>query len=89
MSKQTYRVAVTKIIEVTLDLAKLDAEFWDEFNSSITDRGGPDLDYIAEHIAWNYAQGAEDFVEGVGPLKEMNITVHEVDGDVEIEDSRS
>lgn len=88
MSSLTYHVAVTKIIEVTLDTDKLDAEFWDEFNSSITDRGGPDNDYIAEHIAWNYVQGAEDFVEGVGPLKEMNITVREVDSDVEIEEPR-
>lgn len=86
MMKQSFRITVTKIIVVDLDTDKLDTEFWREFNETITDRGGPDNEYLAEHIAWNYVQGSDDFVEGVGPLKEMNIAVREVDSDVEVED---
>lgn len=74
------RFEVVKLIEVTIDEGKLDAEFWEDFNNSITDRGGPDPDYIGEHVAWNYVQGAYYFVEGVGNLAEMNIQVREVDG---------
>lgn len=82
--KKTYRVAVTKFISVTFDLDKLDAEFWHDFNTSIDDRGGPDPDYLAEHAAWNFVQGDTQFIEGIGPLDEMNITISEVDSDTEI-----
>lgn len=80
--KQKFSVAVTKYIDVTLDTDKLDADFWEEFNSMITDRGGPDNEYLAEHIAWNFVQGDDEFVEGVGDLKEMNISVAEAGSDV-------
>ncbi|MEN5297508.1 hypothetical protein ABE530_04025 [Brucella sp. TWI559] len=83
--KQKYFVAVTKYIDVTLDTDKLDADFWNEFNSLITDRGGPDNEYLAEHVAWNVVQGYDDFVEGVGDLKEMNITTSETGSDVSVE----
>jgi len=83
--KQTFSVAVTKYIDVTLDTDKLDADFWEEFNSMITDRGGPDNEYLAEHIAWNFVQGDDEFVEGVGDLKEMNISVAEAGSDVSSE----
>ncbi len=83
--KQKYSVAVTKYIDVTLDTDKLDADFWNEFNSLITDRGGPDNEYLAEHVAWNVVQGYDDFVEGVGDLKEMNITASETGSDVSVE----
>jgi len=85
MTKKKFRVNVTKTIEVEFDLAKLDDEFWNDFNTSIYDRGGPDIDYLAEHAAWNYVQGDTDFIEGIGPLKEMNITIAEVDSDVTID----
>lgn len=84
-TKLFFRVAVTKVIAVELDPEKLDAEFWDEFNETITDRGGPDDAYLAKHIAWNFVQGGTDFVEGVGPLSEMNVTAREIDSDVTIE----
>ncbi|WP_176056644.1 hypothetical protein [Brucella intermedia] len=83
--KQKFSVAVTKYIDVTLDTDKLDADFWEEFNSMITDRGGPDNEYLAEHIAWNFVQGDDEFVEGVGYLKEMNISVAEAGSDVSSE----
>ncbi|KAB2693362.1 hypothetical protein [Brucella intermedia] len=83
--KQKFSVAVTKYIDVTLDTDKLDADFWEEFNSMITDRGGPDNEYLAEHIAWNFVQGDDEFVEGVGDLKEMNISVAEAGSDVSSE----
>lgn len=82
MSKQCFDVAVTKTIRVELDTAKLDAEFWNEFNTIITDRGGPDNEYLAEHIGWNFVQGDEKFVEGVGLLSEMNITAREIESEV-------
>jgi hypothetical protein len=88
MDKKTYRVAVTKIISVTLDLDKLDAEFWRDFNTSIDDRGGADPDYLAEHAAWNFVQGDTDFIEGIGPLGEMNIKISEIDSEVEVEVSK-
>ena len=71
--------------EPDLDTDKLDADFWEEFNSMITDRGGPDNEYLAEHIAWNFVQGDDEFVEGVGDLKEMNISVAEAGSDVSSE----
>lgn len=83
--KQKYSVAVTKYIDVTLDTDKLDDDFWKEFNSLITDRGGPDNEYLAEHVAWNVVQGYDDFVEGVGDLKEMSITASETGSDVSVE----
>ncbi len=81
-----YTVAVTKYIDVVLDPEKLDAEFWEEFNSTITDRGGPDNKYLAKHIAWNIVQGEDVFVEGVGDLKEMNISAVENGSDVSVEE---
>lgn len=86
MTKKIYDVSVTKIIRVELDEGKLDAEFWDEFNETIADRGGPDDAYLAKHIAWNFVQGDTDFVEGVGPLSEMNIKAREIDADMESEE---
>jgi hypothetical protein len=80
---------VVQTIEVVIDESKMGAEFWDDFNKSITDRGGPDPDYICEHIAWNYAMGAERFVEGVGDLKEMNVRVREIESFIETADALS
>lgn len=85
MALKSYRVEVTHFVKVTLDLEKLDDQFWQEFNSTIDDRGGPDPDYIAEHVAWNHVQREDDFVEGVGSLKEMNIKVHTFDTEVDVE----
>lgn len=85
MSRKTYRVFVTKTIEVSFDMDKLDDEFWSDFNSSINDRGGADPEYLAEHAAWNYSQGDHDFIEGIGDLTEMGIRIAETDSDVEVE----
>lgn len=83
--RKTYRVTVTKTVEVTFDMAKLDDEFWADFNSSITDRGGPDVEYLAEHAAWNFVQGEDQFIEGIGDLKEMGVVIRDVDSDIEAE----
>ena len=85
MTRKAYRVFVTKTIEVSFDMDKLDDEFWSDFNSSIDDRGGPDPEYLAEHAAWNYAQGDHDFIEGIGDLTEMGVRITETDSDVEVE----
>jgi len=85
MAEKTFRVAVTKYLEVRLNTEKLDAEFWHDFNTSITDRGGEDFEYLAEHAAWNYVQGDTVFIEGIGPLDEMHVFIAEVDSDVTVE----
>lgn len=79
-----FEVTVSKIIEVEFDREKLTPAFWAEFNSTITDRGGPDVEYLAEHAAWNFVQGAENFVEGIGDLKEMGVKMHEVGSDIDV-----
>lgn len=84
MSKQTFRVSVTKIVSVEFDTDKLDAEFWHDFHTSITE--GADIDDLAKHAAWNFVQGAYDFNEGIGDLREMNVVIREIDSEVEIED---
>lgn len=85
MGKKTFVVAVTKIVQVEFDTDKLNTEFWHDFNTSISDRGGPDLEYLAEHAAWNFVQGEERFIEGIGPLNEMNIKITETDSDISVE----
>jgi len=87
MSKLTFNVRVTKVIEVTFETDYLTDEFWDDFNSSISDRGGPDPEYLAEHAAWNFVQGDERFIEGIGPLKEMEIVIRETDSEVDVEEA--
>lgn len=84
MSKQSFQVAVTKFVSVEFDTEKLDAEFWGEFNDTITDRGGPDIEYLAEHVAWNFVQGDAQFIEGIGPLANMNVKVSEIDSEVDV-----
>lgn len=84
--KKSFEVSVKKIIKVEFDVAKLDDEFWREFNETIDDRGGPDIDYLAEHAAWNFVQGEDRFIEGIGDLKEMGVEISEIDSDVEIVD---
>lgn len=80
-------VEVTRTIEVSMDRSKFDDDFWREFNESMVDRGGPDFEYLAQHIAWNVAQGSGSFVEGVGDLREMGVTVTWRDGGTEISNS--
>lgn len=84
MGKKRFEVSVTKTLSVEFDTDKLDDEFWRDFNSSISDRGGPDLEYLAEHAAWNFVQGEERFIEGIGPLDEMGVKIREIDSDVEV-----
>jgi hypothetical protein len=63
-----------------MDRSKFDDTFWREFNENMVDRGGPDFEYLAQHIAWNVSQGSLSFVEGVGDLREMGVTVTWGDG---------
>lgn len=85
MTKQRFEVSVTKILTVEFDVSKLDDEFWEEFNGSISDRGGPDVEYLAKHAGWNFVQGDEDFIEGIGSLDDMNVVIREIDSNVEVE----
>ena len=84
---RTFTVEVIRTVEVTLDETKFTPEFFAEFNSTITHKGGDDGDIEwalrnhAEHLAWVHAAGVEDleshstspFVEGYGPAAEMGI----------------
>ncbi|MCZ7854997.1 hypothetical protein O9X81_00040 [Agrobacterium salinitolerans] len=79
-----FTVTVSKSLEVEFDSSKLTPEFWEKFNSLITDRGGPDPEYLAEHAGWNFVQGDEKFIEGIGDLKEMNIKISEIDIDIDV-----
>lgn len=85
MAKRRFEVSVTKILTVEFDTVKLDDEFWEDFNGSITDRGGPDIEYLAEHAGWNFVQGAENFIEGIGSLGDMNVVIREIGSNVEVE----
>lgn len=87
MSKVSYNVRVTKVIEVTFETEYLTTEFWSDFNSSISDRGGPDTYYLAEHAAWNYVQGEDDFIEGIGDLKKMGVELREIDSELDVEEA--
>lgn len=83
--KKRFAVIVTKWLSVEFDTEKMDAEFWKDFNESISDRGGEDYEYLAEHAAWNFAQGEEMFIEGIGDLREMGVVIRENDSEVEVE----
>lgn len=68
-------IEVTQRIEVTIDETKFDAEFFEQFNESITDYGD-DLNEHVRHLAVLYTRGFADdhmFIEGYGPAKEMGI----------------
>lgn len=84
MAKRVFKVSVTKFVSVEFDTDKLNDEFWREFNETIYDRGGPDIEYLAEHVAWNFVQGDDRFIEGIGPLDEMNVSVREIDSEVDV-----
>ena len=86
MAKKNFRVDVIQTYEVELDEDKLTEDFWKEFAYVISAGTEGDLEYLAEHVAWNYCIGERGFVEGIGLLDEMNIKILEVSSDVEITD---
>lgn len=83
--KKSFEVAITKTLRVEFDSTKLTDEFWRDFNEMISDRGGPDIEYLAEHVGWNYVQGYEKFIEGIGEIKEMGISIEERSDGVEVQ----
>lgn len=84
MSKKRFEVVVTKYVSVEFETDNFDEEFWNDFNTSISDRGGEDYTYLAEHAAWNFVQGEETFIEGIGDLGEMGVRMREVDSEVDV-----
>lgn len=84
---RTYIVKVTRIVELTMDETKFTPEFFAEFNSTISYKGGErgDIEWAlsnhAEHLAWVHAAGLQDleyvslppFIEGYGPASDMGI----------------
>lgn len=74
------KVAVTQVVEVTLDESKFDADFMAEFVQHFFP-----IDTIhehAEHLAQLYARGIYDngdFIEGYGDAKDMGIKFSTVD----------
>lgn len=93
-----FTVEVRRTVVVTLDETKFTPEFFDEFNSTIVDKGGNDGDFEraiaahAEHLAWVHASGLEDlsdavtpaFVEGYGPITDMGINAVVTEDDTDI-----
>jgi hypothetical protein len=84
MTKKRFEVSVTKIVLVEFETDNFDEEFWEDFNTSISDRGGEDFTYLAEHAAWNFVQGEETFIEGIGDLKEMGVKLAEIDNEIDV-----
>lgn len=80
----TKTVAVTQIIEVTIDESKFDKKFLDEFKTSFYNFN---LNDHIRHLAQLHARGLVDnksFIEGYGPAKEMGIGFKIIDGEEEI-----
>ena len=79
-------VRVTQWVEVTMDEAKFDAEFMDEFTTSFFP-----YDTIEEHachLAQLHARGVaddRDFIEGYGPAEDMGISFRVTDGEEDYE----
>lgn len=68
-------VDVTQRVEVTIDETKFDADFFEQFNNSIT-YYGDDLDEHFRHLAVLHVRGVADddrFIEGYGQAAEMGI----------------
>lgn len=87
MSKKYFRIDVIQTNVIELDEDKLTDEFWDEFTTNIARCTKGNLDYLAEHIAWNHCiRGETGFVEGVGNLDEMNIKISYGGDELEIID---
>jgi len=84
---KTFTIEVTQTVEVTLDEAKFDAEFMEEFNQTFYNFGN-NLDRHAKHLGQMFARGVEDefsdFIEGYGPVKEMGIKFNSVDCDADV-----
>mgnify|MGYP000981612332 CR=1 FL=1 len=84
-------VEVTQRIEVTIDEARFDQTFFDQFNASITDHGD-DLGQHFRHLAVLHARGVADddrFIEGYGPAQEMGIRFRVVDEWDELDETAS
>jgi len=90
MSKQTITVEVVHEVKVTVDPSKFTQEFCSGFNNSIFYAGEADedlnevLEEHAKHLAQLYARSiiydlhpeqAKQFIEGYGPLGEMDISI--------------
>lgn len=79
MTIRTYEVEVNQIVRVTLDDAKLDDAFMQEFREgfypffTIADHA----DHIAQLVACGICEPTKhsgEFIEGYGPSSEMGIT---------------
>jgi hypothetical protein len=70
---RTFIVAVTIDVKVTVDEAKFDDAFMQEFRDGFYNFH--DLDAHVEHLAQLEARGLlrDDFIEGYGPPKDMGI----------------
>lgn len=89
MSEQKFRVLVTQEVEVTLDAAKFDEAFMEEFRESFFPFD--ELQEHAQHIAQLQARGMIDatprvgfFIEGYGESKEMGIVAEVIETEIEV-----
>lgn len=82
----TKQVAVTTVIEVTVDETKFDEAFMTEFRQQMYHFTS--LDAHMEHLAQMHARGLyddTDFIEGYGRAKDMGIKLNLVRRSVETE----
>lgn len=92
MTDRTFRIAVTQLVEVTLDESKFDDEFMAEFRGSFYPFH--ELERHAEHIAQMQARGVIDveltpeFIEGYGPSQDMGIKARVYATEISEEQSR-
>lgn len=83
MTKTTYRVDVSRTVDITIDTSKFTEEFYDQFTSLI-DESMDEISSHIEHLAWLYAAGRidnGDFIEGYGNAKEFGLSFRSHDAD--------
>lgn len=90
---KTFKVLVTREVEVTLDETKFTDEFMQEFRDNFFNITS--LEGHAAHLGWVHATGVEDldysptstyppFIEGYGPANEMGIRVQTIGSESEV-----
>lgn len=84
---KTFRVTVTRVVDVAMDETKFTAEFMEEFDRQIFHADG--LEEHAEHLGQLWAREIatdKDFIEGYGPAPDMGIQFEGISMEVEAEE---
>jgi uncharacterized protein YozE (UPF0346 family) len=80
MAIKEFEVTYTQTLKVSIDTDKVDAGAMQEFSDMIFPVAPNDHERIAEYIGHNYVYNQEDeFFEGLGVAKELNLKIEEID----------